>query len=210
MWALILVITVLVAQFYFGQRQQRVDISYTRFVEEVKKGNIQKIDVNANDVANEIVGELKVSASTQVAERALPFKEFRTWYQGDSKTIADLVWKENPGIEITMRPQQMNWWGYLGNLLPFIILIGAWLFILRQMQSGGSAALKFGKSRAKVTLDHAPRPGGARSCGGPQSGVRPRRDDDRALRTSAGVITRASRRSSPWWPRCWASSRPMP
>jgi len=93
LWALIVVVSVLVAQFYFGQRQQRVDISYTRFVEEVQKGNIQKLDVSASDVANEIAGELKVSASTQVAGRPVPFKEFRTWYQGDSNALSKMIWE---------------------------------------------------------------------------------------------------------------------
>ncbi len=157
LWALIVVVSVLVAQFFFGQRQQRVDNTYTRFVEEVQKGNIQKLDVGASEVANEIAGELKVSASTQVAGRPVPFKEFRTWYQGDSNALAKMIWEKNPGIEIEMRPKQANWWSYLGQLLPLIILVGAWFFIMRQMQSGGSAALKFGKSRAKVTLDQNPR-----------------------------------------------------
>jgi cell division protease FtsH len=157
LWALIVVITVLVAQFYFGQRQQRVDISDTRFVEEVEKGNIQKISVTLGEVANEIQGELKVSSSVTVAGRPVPFKEFRTFYQSDSATLSKMVWAKNPGIEIVSRPAQMNWWTYLGTWLPFVILILAWFFLIRQMQSGGSAALKFGKSKAKVTLDQNPR-----------------------------------------------------
>jgi ATP-dependent metalloprotease FtsH len=157
LWALIVVITVLVAQFYFGQRQQRVDISDTRFVEEVEKGNIQKLTVTLGEVANEIHGELKVSASIPVAGRPVPFKEFRTFYQSDSATLSKMVWAKNPGIEIVSRPATMNWWTYLGTWLPFVILILAWFFLIRQMQSGGSAALKFGKSRAKVTLDQNPR-----------------------------------------------------
>jgi cell division protease FtsH len=157
LWALIVVITVLVAQFYFGQRQQRVDISDTRFIEEMNKGNIKKLVVTLNKDANEVQGELKVSASVDVAGRPMPFKEFRTWYQGDSNAISKMVWDKNPGIEIVSRPKQMDWMTYLGQWLPFVILILAWFFLIRQMQSGGSAALKFGKSRAKVTLDQNPR-----------------------------------------------------
>src|SRR6266481_6411017 len=41
-------------------------------------------------------------------------------------------------------------WGALYYLLPFALLIGFWIFMLRQMQSGGNKALSFGKSRAKL------------------------------------------------------------
>ena len=49
LWALIVVVSVLVAQLYFGQRPQRVDVSYTRFVEEINKGNIEKVDIVNKD-----------------------------------------------------------------------------------------------------------------------------------------------------------------
>jgi len=153
LWTLIIVVTVLIAQYYFGQRQSRVDISYTRFVEEIEKGNIAKLDI----VEKEVTGELKTSASIEVARRPVPFKEFRTWIAGDGEGLPKQVWEKNPGIEINIHPQGVNWWSYVGGLLPLVVLIVAWFFILRQMQSGGSAALKFGKSRAKVTLDQNPR-----------------------------------------------------
>ncbi len=153
LWALIVVVTVLVANFYFGQRQRRVDISYTRFVEEIQKGNIQKLDI----VDKEVVGTLKQSASTVIANQAVPFKEFRTWIAGDGESLPKMVWEKNPGIEINIRPQGTNWWAFVGSWFPFVILILVYFFLVRQMQSGGSAALKFGKSRAKVTLDQNPR-----------------------------------------------------
>ncbi len=153
LWALIVVVTVLIAQLYFGQRPQRADISYTRFVEEVNKGNIDHIDI----VANEVTGELKTSSSIQVAGRPVPFKEFHTYFAGTGENLPKQVWEKNPGIEINIHPQGTNWWQFFGSLIPIVIIVGAWFLVLRQMQSGGSAALKFGKSRAKVTLDSAPR-----------------------------------------------------
>src|SRR5207245_2144801 len=41
--------------------------------------------------------------------------------------------------------------------LPLVMIFGAWLFLLRQMQAGGSAALKFGKTKAKVLLETTPK-----------------------------------------------------
>ena len=153
LWALIVVVTVLVAQLYFGQRPQRVDISYTRFVEEINKGNIDKLDI----VNNEVNGELKTSSSILVSQRPVPFKSFHTYIAGSGENLPKQVWEKNPGIEINIRPPGTNWWALFGSAIPILIIVGAWFLVLRQMQSGGSAALKFGKSRAKVTLDQNPR-----------------------------------------------------
>ncbi len=153
LWALIVVVSVLVAQLYFGQRPQRVDISYTRFVEEINKGNIEKVDV----VNNEVSGELRTSSSILVATRPIPFKSFRTFIAGSGETLPKMIWEKNPGIEVNIRPPGTNWWALFGSAIPILIIVGAWFLVLRQMQSGGSAALKFGKSRAKVTLDQNPR-----------------------------------------------------
>ena len=153
LWALIVIVSVLVAQLYFGQRPQRVDISYTRFVEEINKGNIDKVDI----VNNEVSGELKTSSSILVGNRPVPFKSFHTYIAGSGEGLPKSIWEKNPGIEINIRPPGTNWWALFGSAIPILIIVGAWFLVLRQMQSGGSAALKFGKSRAKVTLDQNPR-----------------------------------------------------
>ena len=82
LWALIVVVSVLVAQLYFGQRPQRVDVSYTRFVEEINKGNIEKVDI----VNNEVSGELKTSSSILIGNRPVPFKSFHTYIAGSGET----------------------------------------------------------------------------------------------------------------------------
>ena len=153
LWALIVVVSVLVAQLYFGQRPQRVDVSYTRFVEEINKGNIEKVDI----VNNEVSGELKTSSSILVGNRPVPFKSFHTYIAGSGESLPKMIWEKNPGIEVNIRPPGTNWWALFGSAIPILIIVGAWFLVLRQMQSGGSAALKFGKSRAKVTLDQNPR-----------------------------------------------------
>ena len=106
LWALIVVVAVLVAQLYFGQRPQRVDISYTRFVEEINKGNLDKVDI----VNNEVSGELKTSASIEIAGRPVPFKSFHTFIAGSGESLPKSIWEKNPGIEINIRPPGKNWW----------------------------------------------------------------------------------------------------
>ena len=51
------------------------------------------------------------------------------------------------------------WWSILTSLLPFVILLGFWLFIMNSMQGGGSKVMSFGKSRAKRMVPDSPKIG---------------------------------------------------
>ena len=56
-----------------------------------------------------------------------------------------------------MRTAGLNWLSVLFTWLPIVLIFGFWLFMLRQMQSGGSAALKFGKTKARVLIETQPK-----------------------------------------------------
>ena len=73
-------------------------------------------------------------------------------------TKAEIL-KEARGLDVNGNPKVVNvqeegssslWWPALYYLLPFLLIFGFWIFMLRQMQSGGNKALSFGKSRAKL------------------------------------------------------------
>ena len=73
-------------------------------------------------------------------------------------TKAEIL-KEARGLDANGNPKVVNvqeegsaslWWPALYYLLPFLLIFGFWIFMLRQMQSGGNKALSFGKSRAKL------------------------------------------------------------
>jgi len=54
---------------------------------------------------------------------------------------------------------QSAWWSILTSLLPFVLIIGFWLFLMNQMQGGGSKVMSFGKSRAKRMTPDSPKIG---------------------------------------------------
>ncbi len=51
------------------------------------------------------------------------------------------------------------WWSILSSLLPFVLLFGFWIFLMNQVQGGGSKVMSFGKSRAKRMTPDAPKIG---------------------------------------------------
>src|SRR4051812_14124032 len=48
------------------------------------------------------------------------------------------------------------WWGIISGLIPFILLIAFWIFLMNQVQGGGSKVMSFGKSRAKRMTPDSP------------------------------------------------------
>jgi ATP-dependent metalloprotease FtsH len=131
----------------------RADISYTRFIEEVERGNIQDLQI----VEKVVTGQLRTESPLRPTAPEPRFKAFRTNILGDGSNLPDLVWKTNPKIEIEVRPMGFNWISFLITALPFLLLLPFWLLLMRQVQSGGSAALKFGKSKAKVLIESTPK-----------------------------------------------------
>nr|MBA2670175.1 ATP-dependent metallopeptidase FtsH/Yme1/Tma family protein [Gemmatimonadota bacterium] len=64
---------------------------------------------------------------------------------------------EAANVEIGARDADRDWWSVLIGFLPWILIIGIWIFIIRQMQAGGAKAFQFGKSKAKMLTGDTPK-----------------------------------------------------
>jgi ATP-dependent metalloprotease FtsH len=154
-WALLVLLSLVAVRMYQGNfmAPQRLEISYTRFIEEVNQGNIGRLEI----VERTVTGELKRESSVRIGPTETSFKSFRTNILGDGEGLPEKVWQTNPGVDIEVRTAGLNWLSIVFTWLPLILIFGAWLFLLRQMQAGGSAALKFGKTKARVMLESTPK-----------------------------------------------------
>jgi cell division protease FtsH len=154
-WAFVVLLAIVTVRIYQGSfmAPQRIEVSYTRFMQEVDKGNILDLQI----LDHNVTGELRGESTLKVSGHDVPFKLFKTNIAGEGAELPDRVWKNNPGIEIDYRSGGLNWMSLLLGWLPMILVFGAWLFIMRQMQSGGSAALRFGKTRARVLIESSPK-----------------------------------------------------
>jgi cell division protease FtsH len=154
-WALLFLVVIVGYRMLQGSLMgpQRIEISYTRFIQEVDRGNIHDVQI----IEKSVTGELKTESNIRINNHDLTFKGFKTNILGDGSDLPDRVWKTNPGIEIEVRNAGVNWLSVIFTWLPLVMIFAAWLFVLRQMQAGGSAALKFGKTKAKVLLESTPK-----------------------------------------------------
>jgi len=81
---------------------------------------------------------------------------FKVYAPQDADLIKIL---RNKGVVISAKPPSENPWymSVLVSWFPMIVLIGVWIFFMRQMQAGGGKALSFGKSRARLMSDQSER-----------------------------------------------------
>ncbi len=115
------------------------EISFSEFMGNLENNKVTEITIKEPE--NLITGTLEGG------------KKFKAY----SPNYPDLV-KElrNKGVAITVKPDQEPWYmSVLFNFGPVLLLIVLWVFFMRQMQAGGSKALSFGKSRAKLVTEKA-------------------------------------------------------
>ena len=106
---------------------------FSHFMYQVEQSNVQNVKI----IGSEVKGKTK---------NGDPFET--TVPSGYDEVIKVLLAK---GVQIEVQEQsQSPWLGALISYAPFLLLIGFWIFFMRQMQSGGNKALSFGKSRAKL------------------------------------------------------------
>jgi cell division protease FtsH len=151
-WAVIILLSVLFIQLYYGGKDEVVDIDYSEFIKQVDAGNVLKVTF----IEKNVHGEFKEPFSKVVQNKRASYKKFKTYIPFDDP---DLVTKlRDANIEISAEPVSINWSSILLSTLPWLLLILFWLFMLRQMQGGGTRGIfSFGKSRARLLTGDRPK-----------------------------------------------------
>ncbi len=120
--------------FQSGSSRNTPEISFSDFLISVDNGNVSEVKIVGNSVSG-------------FFDDGRPFSTY-------SPNYPELVEKlNNSGVKIIAEPSERSMHPILSILLswfPMLLLIGVWIFFMRQMQSGGGKAMGFGKSKAKL------------------------------------------------------------
>ncbi len=123
----------------FGNRQQAArTVEYSQFLQKVRASEVERVTIQGR----EIVGRYKSG------------EQFMTYSPGDPGLVNDLI---EHGVTFDAKPQEeqsllltifINWF-------PLLLLVGVWIFFMRQMQGGvgGRGAMSFGKSKARMLTE---------------------------------------------------------
>jgi cell division protease FtsH len=149
LWLLLLLVPVVLIQLANARREDSAEISYTEFRRQLDADNIASVEITEG---KEVRGELR--RSTRVGDREVGKFHVLLPVQ-DSESILAAV--EDKDVPITAKKPRASITTVLISALPWLIILGFWIFFVRQMQAGGNRAFSFGKSRAKLLAGDTPR-----------------------------------------------------
>ncbi|WP_020587305.1 ATP-dependent zinc metalloprotease FtsH [Desulfobacter curvatus] len=138
LWLVIVLMMVMLYNIFNQQQGGQSDLGYSEFLSLVEDGRIQSVVIQGRDLIITDTSGAKFNS-----------------YAPDDAQLIDILRKS--GVAIKAKPPAESSWfmSIVVSWLPMIVLIGVWIFFMRQMQGGGGGgkALSFGKSRARLMDD---------------------------------------------------------
>ncbi len=137
LWLVVLLMALLMFKFISNTQQRQPDVIFSDFLNDVDHGHVAKVTIQGNVITGE----------TNSGEH------FRSYAPTDPDLVKDL---RDKGVKIEAKPAEGDpWWMVLlVQWFPMLLLVGVWIFFMRQMQIGGGKAMSFGKSRAKLLTEN--------------------------------------------------------
>jgi len=138
LWIVITLMFVMLYQIFSEQRRAETPVSYSEFLAMVADERVDEVTIQGQELT---VKDTKGD-------------RFKVYAPEDPDLIKTLRTK---GVHISAKPPAESPWymSVLVSWFPMLILIGVWIFFMRQMQSGGGKAMSFGKSRARLLSDQS-------------------------------------------------------
>ena len=148
-WILVILIPVAFLTWTGGRETQSPEIDYTAYREQLERGNIKAVTFQPDNV---MLGQLNQSVKIGPREA----KRFTVrLVPGSAAEEGKLLFSR--GVRISSQEARPNFGSLLITILPYVLLIGFWIFLFRQMQAGGNKAFSFGKSKAKLLSGDTPK-----------------------------------------------------
>jgi cell division protease FtsH len=141
---IIVLLVYLASQTVLRGDSQTEEITYSALKQEVRDGNINEVLFNPRpqSISATRVDGTKIKVNYPTPQSATAFER--------------LLETENVPYD-SKGTGSSPWWALLINILPFVILIAFWIFLMNQVQGGGSKVMSFGKSRAKRMSPDSPK-----------------------------------------------------
>jgi len=135
LWVIIAIVLMSVFNNFGPPAPRSETITYSKFISDVRNGQVQSVQIDGRNVSGELGNGDK----------------FSTYAPNDPKMIDDLL---GNGVQVKVKPpeQESLLMQIFISWFPMLLLIGVWIFFMRQMQggAGGRGAMSFGKSRARM------------------------------------------------------------
>jgi len=148
-WPLIVLLGLFLWNTLGDRREEYTEVPYSLFAGELERNNIARVEITSGKA---VEGDFKQGVAFESRDvvqftTILPIK--------DSEVLLERIEQQN--IPISAKEPKDSIGILLFNMLPWVILIGLWIFFFRQVQQGGNRAFSFGKSKAKLLTGDTPK-----------------------------------------------------
>ncbi len=148
-WILVILLPIAFYQMLGSGRQEYTEIPYSVFSQQLEQGNVLEVEITSGQFVR---GEFK----STVAHEQRRIDRFAVMLPvQNSETMVQRL--EDKAVPIQAKEQKTGFGTIFIQLLPWMILIGLWIFFFRQVQQGGNRAFAFGKSKAKLLTADTPK-----------------------------------------------------
>ncbi|HEY7559111.1 MAG TPA: ATP-dependent zinc metalloprotease FtsH [Candidatus Binatia bacterium] len=137
LWLVLLLVFLVIFSVFSKQHGREPEVVFSEFMGSVERGEVQEVVIQGQNIQ----GKYKSG------------ERFRSFAPNDPELVKSL---RDRKVKIAAKPEDESPWYMvlLLNWFPMLLLIGVWIFFMRQMQVGGGKAMSFGKSRAKLLTEN--------------------------------------------------------
>jgi len=144
-YVLLAAVALFFASQWLRQGEKPTELTLSEFRSAIAEGEVETATIK--DRSNEVSGELRDGSEYQAS-----------YPQELADELATEIGDAEPAIDLEVDPQHDSFWtSLLFSLLPMILLIGVFLFLLNSMQGGGSRVMQFGKAKARQVSKDEPK-----------------------------------------------------
>lgn len=141
LWVFLALVLLMVWQFFNQSKEKKQDVPFSEFVYDLRSNRIDKVEISGK--------EIEATYKDSNIDDEKDNSKVKTYFPDDTE-LSKILLDTNVIIEVKPEAEHFWWKNVFPWLIPILLLVFIWIYLMRQMQGGGAKALSFGKSRAKL------------------------------------------------------------
>ena len=152
-WLVVGILVLALASMLFtGPTTSTKTLSYTEFMSKVKSAEIKEVVIE-NDTVTAVPVNDEIKQNIDGKETVTASLRYKVFVPSNDTTLYPTLEANNVDVEIKKNGEASPMMGLMGTALPILLIVAFFIILAKVIQSGGSQALSFGKSKAKMMLD---------------------------------------------------------
>jgi cell division protease FtsH len=153
-WLIIIVMMIWLTKQISQEGKNEVEINYNSFKNLLENQKIESAIIKEREFHGVLKGQEPLPPPSTKT-----FREFVCYLADAPKPEEVNKWVDDYKLEVEFQDRALNWWHYLLQFFPWLLILAVWLIFLRRMQGGGGpkGIFSFGKSRAKLSTGNKPK-----------------------------------------------------